>query len=74
MEWIELIQAGGSVAVIAALIYHIRELKSGEIHTDREFQDERADKLEWKGIALEALKAAQSAATVAEKVSDAKAR
>ena len=35
-----------------------------------EFDDERADKLEWKAIALEALKVANTATNVAEKVSD----
>lgn len=33
-----------------------------------EFEDERADKLEWKAIALEALGAANQAVGVAEKV------
>ncbi len=63
-----LIQALGVVGLLAIAIVGAYK---GWWHTDREFQDERADKLEWKSIALEALHTANAATNVAEKVSDA---
>lgn len=65
-----LIQALGVVGLLAIAI--VGAYKRWYVFKP-EFDDERADKLEWKAIALDALHAANAATNVAEKVTDAKA-
>lgn len=60
-----------SLGIIGLLALAILAGLRGWVHTDREFQDERADKEEWKALALEAIGTARGAVNVAEKVSDA---
>lgn len=55
----------GTIGLLAiAIVAGLR----GWVHTDREFQDERADKLEWKALALEAMATLSKATDVAERV------
>jgi hypothetical protein len=64
LDWIE---RGG---VIGLLLLVVTSFLRGWIHTDREFQEERQDKLFWRDMATRTGKAAESATTLAEKMAN----
>lgn len=56
------------IGLLGAAIFALLAVWRGWWHTDREFQEERADKLEWKALAMSLLGTAEKATAVAERV------
>lgn len=64
LEWI---QTGG---VLLLLVIGILAVVRGDVVTRREFEDERADKLEWKQLYLEAVELLSTSVRVTERAVD----